>query len=152
MKRQPRGSNTCVRAYSSVSPLVLHTPTTKNPSLLILKLDIKNLMVSPTHQRRGIGRKLLSAALHISDNERMPTFLISSAEALSLYNSLGFQQLGTWTIDNAAWAARIAALEKERNMAPAAETGLTVATAQLEEQFRGIREVESYMVRWPVKG
>ncbi len=102
--------------------------------------DIKNLMVHPQHQRKGVGRRLLESAVAASDEANIPAFLVSSAEALTLYTSLGFQQLGTWSIDNEDWARRIAANERELGIA---------GNEHLEEQFRGVSEVERYMVRRP---
>lgn len=96
-------------------------------------------MIDPAHQRRGIGGQLLGAVLQRSDAEGMPTFLVSSAESRGLYGRMGFASLGTWRIDNEAWARRIA--ETERGLGIAGGEGL-------EEAFRGVGEVEDVMVRW----
>ncbi len=97
-------------------------------------------MVHPNHQRKGVGALLLKSAIAVSDMEVIPTFLVSSAEAISLYRKLGFQELGTWAIDNEAWARRIVAHGRDLGI-PGNE--------HLEEQYQGISEVERYMVRWP---
>jgi GNAT superfamily N-acetyltransferase len=100
-------------------------------------------MINPDYQRRGIGGKLLAAVLKRSDEEGIPIFLASSAESIGLYSRMGFESLGTWPIDNEYWAGRIVKLEK----------GLGIAGREgLEERFRGVREVENVMVRWPRKG
>ncbi|KUL86960.1 hypothetical protein ZTR_05763 [Talaromyces verruculosus] len=74
---------------------------------------IKHLMISPTHQRRGIGAKLLSTVLAKSDTEHLPSFLTSSAEAHPLYTKLGFVDFGPdFRIDNEGWARRIMEVEE----------------------------------------
>ncbi|KAL7907844.1 acyl-CoA N-acyltransferase [Trichoderma velutinum] len=103
---------------------------------------VNHLMINPDYQRKGIGGKLLSAVLERSDEERVPTFLMSSAESRGLYGKMGFEILGTWRVDNGDWARRLAEVEK----------GLGIAGNEgLEEEFRGVGEVEDVMVRW-VKG
>ncbi|KAM0249342.1 hypothetical protein ACHAQJ_009103 [Trichoderma viride] len=101
---------------------------------------VHTLMIHPDHQRRGIGGKLLAAVLKRSDDEGIPTFLMSTAESIGLYSRMGFASLGRWPIDNGYWAGRIVELEK----------GLEISGHEgLEERFRGVGEVEDVMVRWP---
>ncbi|KAL7788935.1 acyl-CoA N-acyltransferase [Trichoderma ceciliae] len=104
---------------------------------------VYHLMIEPDHQRKGIGGKLLGAVLERSDKERLPAFLVSSAESRGLYGRMGFESLGTWRIDNGDWAARIA--EVERGLGIRGNEGL-------EDKFRGLAEVEDAMIRWPKKG
>ncbi|KAL7942874.1 acyl-CoA N-acyltransferase [Trichoderma barbatum] len=100
------------------------------------------LMIDPDHQRKGIGGKLLAAVLERSDKEKVPTFLMSSAESRGLYGKMGFEILGTWRIDNGDWARRVVEVERELRI-----TG----NEGLEDKFRGVGEIEDVMVRW-VKG
>jgi GNAT superfamily N-acetyltransferase len=96
-------------------------------------------MVDPTHQRKGIGAKLLSTVLSESDVYNCPTFLTSSAEAYSLYKNMGFEGLGEFIIDNEAWAKEI--LKIEQNIGIEYDKGL-------ETYCKGLFEVETCMVRW----
>ncbi|KAL6854510.1 acyl-CoA N-acyltransferase [Trichoderma novae-zelandiae] len=100
---------------------------------------INHLMIDPAYQRRGIGSKLLAAVLERSDSAKIPAFLMSSAESRGLYGKMGFESLGTWTVDNGAWAGRIA--EVERGLGMGGREGLV-------EEFAGVGEVEDVMVRW----
>lgn len=108
--------------------------------LIFFCQDIHTLMISPDYQRKGVGGKLLAAVLKRGDEEGIPTFLASTAESIGLYSRMGFESLGTWPIDNEYWAGRIVDLEK-----PLGITG----HEGLRETFRGVREVEDVMVRWP---
>ncbi|KAL7929888.1 acyl-CoA N-acyltransferase [Trichoderma chlorosporum] len=100
---------------------------------------VNHLMIDPEHQRRGIGGKLLAAVLERSDAERVPTFLMSSAESRGLYGKMGFEMLGTWRVDNGDWARRL--VEVERGLGMDGNEGL-------EERYRGVGEIEDVMVRW----
>ncbi|PTB72201.1 acyl-CoA N-acyltransferase [Trichoderma longibrachiatum ATCC 18648] len=100
---------------------------------------INHLMVDPAYQRQGIGGKLLAAVLERSDKEGIPTFLMSSAESRGLYGKMGFEILGTWRVDNGAWAARIAEVERGLGMC---------GSERLVEAYEGVGEVEDVMVRW----
>lgn len=104
--------------------------------------DIHTLMISPDYQRRGVGGKLLAAVLKQGDEEGIPTFLASTAESIGLYSRMGFESLGTWPIDNEYWAGRVVDLEKELGIA---------GHEGLQETFKGVKEVEDVMVRWPKK-
>ncbi|KAM0517692.1 hypothetical protein ACHAPE_004665 [Trichoderma viride] len=103
---------------------------------------IHTLMIRPDYQRRGIGEKLLAAVLERGDEEGIAAFLASTAESIGLYSRMGFESLGTWPIDNEYWAGRIVALERELGIA---------GHEGLQETFKGIREVEDVMARWPKK-
>ncbi|KAJ6437739.1 GNAT family acetyltransferase [Purpureocillium lavendulum] len=97
----------------------------------------------PAHQRKGIGGTLLRAVTARADAEAVPTLLVASAEARGLYLRCGFAVLGEWTIDNEYWAGEV-----ERH-----ERALGVADARgLEQRFRGVKEVEAYMIRTPAGG
>ncbi|OPB44906.1 hypothetical protein A0O28_0090440 [Trichoderma guizhouense] len=99
---------------------------------------VNHLMIDPGYQRKGIGGKLLAAVLERSDEQKVPTFLMSSAESRGLYGKMGFEILGTWRVDNGDWAGRVVELEK----------GLGIVGREgLEEEFRGVGEVEDVMVR-----
>ncbi|KAF9874963.1 acetyltransferase [Colletotrichum karsti] len=100
---------------------------------------IKHIMVDPEHQRKGIGAKLLRSVVDISDAERVPTFLVASAEGYGLYKRLGFEDLGTWEIDNGYWAKEI--VEHEKQLGIAGNEGLV-------GKFGGTKEIEKYMMRW----
>ncbi|KAL0943322.1 uncharacterized protein CTRU02_201208 [Colletotrichum truncatum] len=100
---------------------------------------IKHIMVDPVHQRKGIGAKLLGTVLNVSDAEKVPTFLVASAEGHGLYKGLGFEDLGTWTIDNDYWSKEI--VQHERRLG-------IMGNATLAEKFEGNREIEKCMVRW----
>lgn len=97
-------------------------------------------MVSPTHQRKGIGGRLLREILDMADRKDMPTYICASAESKDLYAKLGFEFLGSWTIDNGALAEEAEALGREMGIKD---------NEGLAERFRGVKEVEPAMVRWP---
>jgi hypothetical protein len=80
--------------------------------------------------------------LERGDEEGIPAFLASTAESIGLYSRMGFESLGAWPIDNEYWAGRIVALERELGIA---------GHEGLQKKFKGIREVEDVMVRWPKK-
>lgn len=96
-------------------------------------------MVSPSHQKQGIGATLLRLVLQQSDEAKVPTVLVSSAEGMALYRRLGFKELATWRVDNGTWAKRI--VERMKEIGVEDEEGLV-------EMYRGVDEVETYMVRW----
>ncbi|KAL6821328.1 acyl-CoA N-acyltransferase [Trichoderma camerunense] len=99
---------------------------------------VNHLMIDPKYQRKGIGGKLLGAVLERSDKGGVPTFLMSSAESRGLYGKMGFEILGTWRVDNETWAGRVVGVER----------GLGIVGREgLEEEFRGVGEVEDVMVR-----
>ncbi len=104
--------------------------------------DVQHLMIDPRHQKKGIGKKLLSAVLQEAQREGLPTFLMSSAESFGLYAKLGFEDLGRWTVDNGRWMREVAAREEELGIA--GEEGLV-------ELYEGVGEVENVMVRRAVK-
>ncbi|PNP56176.1 hypothetical protein THARTR1_03701 [Trichoderma harzianum] len=103
---------------------------------------VNHLMIDPEYQRRGIGGRLLDAVLERSDEERVPTFLMSSAESRGLYGKMGFEVLGTWRVDNGEWAGRVVDVERGLGMGIVGREG-----KGLEEEFRGVVEVEDVMVR-----
>ncbi|KAF6805534.1 hypothetical protein CMUS01_14596 [Colletotrichum musicola] len=99
---------------------------------------VKHIMVDPDHQRKGIGAKLLRMVVKTSDEQKVPTFLVASAEGYGLYKRLGFEDLGTWTIDDDFWSKEI--VEHERKL------GIS-GNEKLAEQYEGVREIERYMIR-----
>lgn len=60
--------------------------------------EITNLAVIPTHQRQGIGRKLLEEALVMIRNQRVASIYLevreSNERAITLYQSCGFKPVG----------------------------------------------------------
>lgn len=60
--------------------------------------DVMNLAVSPDHRRKGIGEKLIKALTrHLQENGVIALLLevrVSNAPAISLYEKLGFVQVG----------------------------------------------------------
>ncbi|KAF6807156.1 hypothetical protein CSOJ01_08344 [Colletotrichum sojae] len=99
---------------------------------------VKHIMVDPDHQRKGIGAKLLRTVVEASDDQKVPTFLMASAEGYGLYKRLGFEDLGTWTIDDDFWSKEI--VQHERKL------GIS-GNEKLAEQYEGVREIERYMIR-----
>ncbi|KAH7182526.1 acyl-CoA N-acyltransferase [Fusarium flagelliforme] len=103
--------------------------------------DVMHIMVHPDHQRKGIGGLLLKTVLDKADAANLPTTITSSSEGYGLYKKLGFESLGTWSIDNEAWAHKIA--EHERNI------GYTDGVIGLEDKCKGMQESEDSMIRQP---
>ncbi|OAA71524.1 Acyl-CoA N-acyltransferase [Cordyceps fumosorosea ARSEF 2679] len=97
---------------------------------------IQHLMIRPSHQRRGVGRALLSTALECADAEGLPSVIVSSAESVRLYSQAGFASLDSFRLDNGHWAR-----EAARAMADAREGEGLVA------RYDGVFEVEDVMVR-----
>ncbi|KAF5629013.1 gnat family protein acetyltransferase [Fusarium tjaetaba] len=103
--------------------------------------EVMHLMVHPDHQRKGIGGQLLQSVTEKADAANAPTLIVSSVEGHGLYRKHGFESLGTWTVDNGEWAHKIA--EHERAI------GYTDGVIDIEDKYRGIREVEDSMIRQP---
>ncbi|KAG9498619.1 hypothetical protein J7337_009427 [Fusarium musae] len=103
--------------------------------------EVMHLMVHPDHQRKGIGGQLLQSVTEKADAANAPTLIVSSVEGHGLYKKHGFESLGTWTVDNEEWAHKIA--EHERAI------GYTDGVIDIEDKYRGIREVEDSMIRQP---
>ncbi|KAH8890332.1 acyl-CoA N-acyltransferase [Thozetella sp. PMI_491] len=101
---------------------------------------IKHLMVHPDQQRKGIGKKLLSSVVAKSDAEGIPSFIVASAEAYGLYAKLGFEDLGTFPLDNGYWAKEITDLEKKLDIK---------GNEDFAQTWAGKKELERYMVRRP---
>jgi predicted N-acetyltransferase YhbS len=57
--------------------------------------EIKNMAVATSHQRRGIGRALIAAAIALARGERRSTLVVATAAAdvgnLRFYQRLGFR-------------------------------------------------------------
>lgn len=60
--------------------------------------DMMNLAVSPAYRRQGIGQALVDALVdHLRTNGVIALLLevrVSNAQAIALYNKLGFEQVG----------------------------------------------------------
>ncbi|CAM1502764.1 Fc.00g075400.m01.CDS01 [Cosmosporella sp. VM-42] len=112
------------------------------PPLQLTASDIKHLMVLPTHQYRGIGATLLRTVVEESDARQLTTILVSSAEGEKLYHRFWFKEKMTWRIDNGAWSEKI--VEKIRDIGVEDTDGLV-------ERYKGVDEVEMYMVRLPAR-
>ena len=97
-------------------------------------------MIDPAHQRRGIGGKLLGAAVAHSDAQGLPTFIVASDAALALYRRHDFEALRAWEIDNGYWAGELVRRQRELGMEE---------DEDLVRQFEGKREVDTAMIRWP---
>jgi len=107
-------------------------------------VEVMHLMVHPDYQRKGIGGQLLQSVTEKADAANAPTLIISSVEGHGLYRKHGFESLGTWTVDNGEWARRIA--EHERAIGYTDGGGVI---DDMEDKYRGIREVEDSMIRQP---
>jgi GNAT superfamily N-acetyltransferase len=112
-------------------------------------LALKHLMIDPKYQRRGIGTALIRVVLEMADREALPIWITSSKESFDLYVRMGFEKVGGWTIDNEAWARRVA----ETNDAAVRE-GREIRWSEedrkrLLEGTRGVMETECCLVRWP---
>lgn len=59
---------------------------------------------------------------------------------MALYRRAGFKELLAWRIDNEAWAKRIVERMREEEEVEDGEGLVGV--------YRGVEEVETYMVRW----
>jgi ribosomal protein S18 acetylase RimI-like enzyme len=57
--------------------------------------ELKNMAVHPSHQRRGVGRALVVAAMELVRQERRSTLVVATAAAdignLRFYQRLGFR-------------------------------------------------------------
>jgi GNAT superfamily N-acetyltransferase len=49
------------------------------------------MMVSPKHQRKGIGRKLIEWGINKADEERIVGYLNARPAAMKLYQAAGFE-------------------------------------------------------------
>ncbi|KAM0346709.1 hypothetical protein ACHAPU_005424 [Fusarium lateritium] len=104
--------------------------------------EVMHIMVHPQHQRKGIGSLLLQTVTDKADAVNAPMLIVSSIEGHGLYKKHGFESLGTWEIDNEAWAHKIVQHEKE--------IGYTDGVIDLEGKCRGMRESEDSMIRQPI--
>ena len=57
------------------------------------------LVCEPRYQRRGAGRLLLSWGLDLADKLTLDTYLEASPEGHHLYESAGFEDVGTLDLD-----------------------------------------------------
>ncbi|WZH42885.1 acyl-CoA N-acyltransferase [Fusarium acuminatum] len=104
--------------------------------------EVMHIMVDPQHQRKGIGGHLLKSVTDKADAVNAPTLIVSSVEGHGLYSKHGFESLGTWDIDNEAWAHKI--VEHEKSI------GYADGVIDLEDKCRGMRESEDSMIRQPI--
>jgi ribosomal-protein-alanine N-acetyltransferase len=62
------------------------------------EMHLLNITIDPQRQRQGHGRLLLSVALAMSEDHRLPTMLLevrpSNTAALALYREAGFAEIG----------------------------------------------------------
>jgi GNAT superfamily N-acetyltransferase len=80
--------------------------------------------VSPTHQRRGLGRRLMREALAKADSAEVPAYLwTGNPDNLPYYRSHGFEVIGearipggvpNWLMERAPWHSRPAELAGSR--------------------------------------
>ena len=63
------------------------------------------LVCEPKYQRRGAGLQLLRWGLTIADELTLKTYLEASPEAHHLYESAGFEAMGTMDLDMSAATA-----------------------------------------------
>ncbi|KAF5590528.1 gnat family protein acetyltransferase [Fusarium pseudoanthophilum] len=108
---------------------------------LMGKIILASLFFFMYHQRKGIGGLLLQSVTEKADAANAPTLIVSSVEGHGLYRKHGFESLGIWAVDNGEWAHKIA--EHERAI------GYTDGVIDIEDKYRGIREVEDSMIRQP---
>ncbi|GKT58177.1 GNAT family acetyltransferase [Colletotrichum tofieldiae] len=108
------------------------------PSFFSIKPHMKELWERFGHPREDEMDECYTV-VDFSDAEDIPTFLVASAEGYSLYKRLGFEDLGTWTIDNDHWSREIVQHEQKLGIA---------GNERLIEQYQGANEVERYMMRW----
>ena len=58
---------------------------------------ITNMFVRPSHQRQGIGRRLLEQCIAAADQFKIGCFLLQTTlEGRSLYTSAGFTPTADW--------------------------------------------------------
>ena len=75
---------------SLVADAAMHRHHPEDPHFYVWMLG-----VSPGHQRTGVGRALLNAALGRSEEFGLPTFLeTANRENLPYYSSFGFREIG----------------------------------------------------------
>ncbi|KAG8668507.1 hypothetical protein FPOAC2_07795 [Fusarium poae] len=103
--------------------------------------EVMHIMVHPDHQRKGIGGLLLKTVTEKADAVNAPAIITSSIEGHGLYKKHGFESLGTWAVDNEAWAHKIAEHEKS--------VGYKDGVINLEDKCKGMRESEDSMIRQP---
>lgn len=70
--------------------------------LVAAEAEILNIAVAPQHRRRGIGLMLMKALLERLSGEIFLEVRASNAEAIRLYESLGFSRAGTRNLYYAA--------------------------------------------------
>jgi GNAT superfamily N-acetyltransferase len=62
------------------------------------ELEVKNMAVLPSHQRRGVGRELITAAIERARDEGRARLIVATAAAdtgnLRFYQRLGFRMSG----------------------------------------------------------
>ena len=62
-------------------------------------INIASLVVAPSHQRQGIGRKLMAAVLVRHGGEGLTVQTgVKNVPAITLYKSLGFAELRRWFV------------------------------------------------------
>ena len=67
-------------------------------SIILDECQIVNVAVDPSYRRQGIGKNLVSGAISLGGSNGAKKFFLevrkSNASAISLYNALGFLQVG----------------------------------------------------------
>jgi ribosomal protein S18 acetylase RimI-like enzyme len=61
------------------------------------------LDVSPSHQRRGAGSRLLDRGIAKAEEMGLPCYLEASGAGLGLYKSRGFEEVGVIEVDLTRW-------------------------------------------------
>lgn len=91
----PQGTNLPLRQHFTTALHALeegHRPQERHYELL-------NLATSPHYQRKGIASRLLGYGLEKADKEGVKVFLTASPMGKLLYRKLGFEELGSLSID-----------------------------------------------------
>jgi predicted N-acetyltransferase YhbS len=90
---------------------------------------INMVIVAESMRGRGLGRRLMEAALALADNR--PLRLIATADGLPLYEKLGFRQTGAVVQHQGP----VAATEKPKNTEAATKADIAAITALDREAF-----------------
>lgn len=65
----------------------------------LMILELSTLVISPSHQRRGIGSMLLEAGLREVDSFGLQCVLAASPEGEGLYKRFGFTEFEVMTLN-----------------------------------------------------
>lgn len=88
------------KSITYASSLISYLPFSTNALLTVTRLLVLHiLVVSPTHQRQGLGSILVREGLAAADHDKARTYIEASPAGLELYKRFGWKEVEQIQID-----------------------------------------------------